>query len=177
MKNLTCPIPDNINPLQSNGFMFTINKLPSISFFCQEANLPGLDLPKADFTSPLVNSGNPGDKLFFADLNITFLVDEKMTNYKAIAEWMMALGFPQSYDQYTSFIADRTDALNTNEARAAVSDGVLQIMDSSNNVVQTITFIDMFPTSLSSLQLQTTSGDTNYLAGQASFVYTLYKFT
>lgn len=175
MLPLTCPIPNNINPLQSNGFMFGINKLPSVSFFCQEANLPGLTLPSADMATPLVDTPIPGEKLEFAELSITFLIDEDMSNYVAIHNWMIGLGFPKSHSQYTSYI--QTNKLNPNELLVGYSDGVLQIMNSSNNPVRTITFRDMFPVELQSLQLQSTNSETTYLAGNATFKYTLYEFT
>lgn len=177
MQTLTCPIPNNINPLQSNGFLFTINKLPEISFFCQEATLPGIDLPRAVQSSPLIDDSHPGDKLTFGELAITFLVDENMSNYKAIADWMMGLGFPKDHAQYTNWINQHRTFPTDGESSAGVSDGILQILNSSNNAIQTIQFRDMFPTSLSSLQLQTTNGDTTYLAGNANFVFTLYEFS
>lgn len=177
MPTLTCPIPTNINPLQSNGFLFTVNKLPEISFFCQEATLPAMDLPRAVQATPLVDDSHPGDKLNFGELNITFLVDEDMANYKAIADWMMGLGFPKSHSQFTNWVSQHRTFPSDQDGMASVSDGVLQILNSSNNAIQTITFRDMYPSSLSSLQLQTTSGDTTYLAGTVSFVFTLYEFS
>lgn len=177
MQTLTCPIPSNINPLQSNGFMFSISKLPSISFFCQEASLPSLDLPAAVQSTPLVDAAQPGDKVQFGEMTVTFLVDEGMANYKAVADWMMGLGFPKDHAQFTNWIAQHKSFPSDRDGVASVSDGVLQILNSSNNPIQTIVFRDMFPTSLSSLQLQSTTNDTTYLAGTASFVYTLYEFT
>jgi hypothetical protein len=176
MQTLTCPIPNNINPLQSNGFMFTILKLPEIQFFCQEANLPGLDLPPATQYTSIVDGPHPGDKLLFGDLNITFLIDENMTNWKALYDWMVGLGFPESHEQFSKFITSRTNPVNPNVSIASVSDAVLQILNSANKPVSTIQFRDLFPTALSSIQMQSTTQDTMYLAGQATFKYTLYQF-
>lgn len=177
MQPLTCPIPANINPLQSNGFLFGIQKLPEISFFCQEANLPELTLPTADMASPLVDMPLPGDKPNFGELSITFLIDEEMINYVAIHNWLIGLGFPESHEQYANFISARTDQLNQNPLVAGYSDGTLQILGASNKAVRTIRFVDLVPTSLNSLQLQSTTSETTYLAGNATFRYTLYKFT
>lgn len=176
MQPLTCPIPANINPLQSNGFLFGIQKLPDISFFCQEVNIPELMLPNSEYATPLVNVRMPGDKPVFGDLSLTFLIDETMGNYVSIHNWLMGLGFPESQTQYNDFITARTDALNSNPQMAAVSDGILQVLNSSNTVAKTIRFIDLFPTSLSSLTLQSTTQDTQYLAGVVTFGYTLYRF-
>ena len=175
MPTLSCPIPSNLNPLQSNGFMFAINKLPSVSFFCQEANLPGLTLPPAEVSSVFIDYPIPGEKLVFDDLQITFLIDENMENFMAIYNWMVGLGFPKLHEQYKQFV--NSNDINPNELVAGYSDGVLQILNSSNNPIRTATFRDLFPTSLQSLQLQSTTNDTTYLAGNATFKYTLYEFT
>lgn len=176
MQTLTCPVPDNINPLQSNGFMFNILKLPEIQFFCQEVSIPEIAMPYVSMATPLVNTKFPGDKPDYGDLTVQFLIDESMDNYVAIHRWLIGMGFPESWEQYTDFIYGRTSNLNiSNETAAAVSDGVLQILNSSNNVARTIYFTDIFPTSLNSLQLQSSTQDTTYLAGVATFGYTLYR--
>lgn len=174
MQTLTCPIPQNINPLQSNGFLFAINKLPELQYFCQEANIPSIDLPSPEMPTPLVNAPIPGEKLQFGDLNITFMIDEEMRNYIAIHEWMIGLGFPRSHQQYRDFLS--RDNMARTELSKGYSDGVLQILNSSNHANRTIVFRDIFPVSLQSLQMQSTSTDTIYLVGNATFKYTLYEF-
>lgn len=176
MQPLTCPIPANINPLQSNGFLFGIQKLPELSFFCQEVNVPELMLPLAEMATSLVNSRLPGDKPMFGDLTVNFLIDETMSNFVGIYDWLVGMGFPETSQQYADLIAARTDALNRNAYAASVSDATLQILNSSNNPVRTIRFIDLFPTSLSSLTLSSTTTDTQYLIGVATFGYTYYVF-
>ena len=172
MPNLTCPIPSNINPLQSNGFLFSITKLPDIKYFCQEASIPDISLPPAIQASPLYDSPIPGDKLDFTDLTITFLMDEDMTNYMAINDWMMGLGFPKSHAQYTAFIDRQINSYT--ELSAGYSDGTLQILNSANNAVRTVRFIDMYPRALGSITLTSTTDSTTYLAGQATFAYTYH---
>jgi hypothetical protein len=176
MQTLTCPIPANINPLQSNGFLFGIQKLPEISFFCQEATLPDLQAPPAEMETPLVVVPVPGEKLSFGDLAITFLIDEGMYNYVAVHNWMIGLGFPESHEQYKNFINSRINELSRNELLGGYSDGTLQILNSTNNATRTVRFVDLFPTSLQQITLQSTTQDTTYLAATATFRYTTYRF-
>lgn len=175
MQPLTCPFPSNINPLQSNGFMFAISKLPEVTYFCQEAVLPSLSLPVAEISSPLVNYPIPGEKLTFGELEITFLIDEEMVNYKAVHDWMVGLGFPRQREQYRNFL--NKDSIAISELSKGYSDATLQILSSANNPIRTIMFKDVFPTNLSSIQLQSTADSTIYLAGNATFMYTVYEFT
>lgn len=176
MQTLTCSVPNNINPLQTNGFLFTITKYPGLQYFCQELTLPGLELPAAIQVSPLVDIPHPGDKLTFNPLEVNFLIDETMSNWKAIHNWMVGLGFPRNHDQFKSYIETHTDALNRTVTNASVSEATLSILNSSNNSAAVIQFYDLFPISLSSLQFQTTTSDTQYFTGQATFGYTLYEF-
>lgn len=167
---LTCPVPDNISPLSPNGFLFSIQRLPELTYFCQEATLPSVSLGTADIATPFVKYPLPGEHLDFSDLTVQFLVDAEMKNYKAVFNWLNGLGFPESYDQYTGE--------NTSDKRvfnADMSDATLSILNNANVPVQTIQFQDCIPTSLSSLVLTSTSQDVNYLFGEVTFKYTLYK--
>lgn len=176
MQTLSCPIPNNINPLQNNGFMFSILKLPELNYFCQEVTLPNIDSPAAEMDTPLVMNPMPGDKMTFGELSIQFLIDEDLTNYKALHNWMVSIGFPKSHEQYRNFINERTNSLTPSELNASYSDCVLAILNSSNRPASTIRYIDAFPTSLAQLTLQSTTSDTQYLAAQATFRYTYYQF-
>ena len=172
---ISCPIPDNISPLSPNGFMFTVNKLPQINFFCQQVNLPGITLGAPDFGNPFNVAPIPGDTLTYDTLDVQFLVDENMENYRSIYNWVVALGFPENYQQYLNFI-NSADLNQTSELAKNYSDASLVILGSSNTPVQTIQFHDAFPISISSLTFQSTNQDVQYLVGNATFRYGYYKF-
>jgi hypothetical protein len=175
MANLTCPFPSNINPLSPNGFMFNITKLPDVNFFCQSINLPGLNLPSITQGTPFSDAEIPGEKLTYDTLELQFIVDEQMLNYTSVHNWITALGFPQNYDQYINFV-NQDQKNTTNELMQNYSDGVLQILNNSNNPIKTVHFRDLFPTALSALTFLSTSDDVQYLVGNVSFKYTYYEF-
>lgn len=156
--NLSCPMPENVNPLSPNGFMFQIQKLPTLTYFCQRVSLPPVSLPTANQATPFVSIGFKGEVLDYADLTVEFLVDSKMENYKAINQWMTD-GFPNNEPPEDFF-----------------SDGFLHVLDTQNNVIQSIQFANMTPISLEGLTFDTTSADVQYLVGSATFRYTYYKF-
>jgi hypothetical protein len=171
---ISCPVPTNINPLSPNGFMFGIHKLPSISFFCQSVNLPGLTLGAPEFGNPFNVAPIPGETLTYDQLTVQFLVDESMANYQAIYNWIVALGFPESYDQYITFTGNDTN--NYSELAKNYSDATLQILTGNNNVAKSVQFIDLFPIGIDSLQFAGTNNDVQYLIGNATFRYGFYKF-
>jgi hypothetical protein len=170
---LSCPVPENINPLSPNGYMFSIQRLPKVSFFCQEVNLPTLTLGSTQQSTPLSQAILAGETLDFAPLTIQFLVDNVMGNYKSIHDWMIGLGFPENHEQYQSMLNNAPAGSNLNKS---YSDGTLIVLGNSNNTIQTIQFVDLIPESLDSLTFVSTSQDVQYLAGSATFRYSYYKF-
>jgi hypothetical protein len=171
----TCPTPDNINPLSPVGFQFSIQKLPALSFFCQEVNLPGITLGDPEFVNPFARVPIPGETLTYDQLTIQFLVDEDMANYKSVYNWLVALGFPESYTQYTSFLTEEQRG-QLNELASNYSDATLTILTNNNRPSQTVEFIDLFPTNIDSLQFSSVQQDVQYLIGRATFRFSYYKF-
>jgi hypothetical protein len=172
---ITCPIPSNINPLSPNGFMFSIQKLPELNFFAQSVNLPGITLGAPEYGNPFQVQPIPGESLTYDQLTVQFLIDETMTNYQAIYNWIVALGFPNDYEQYTTFVSEDNRGI-TSELATNYSDATLQILSGNNQVVKTVQFVDLFPIALDSLQFAGTNTDVQYLIGNATFRYGYYKF-
>lgn len=170
---LTCPVPENINPLSPNGFMFSIARIPEVTYFCQEVNIPEVSLSTVEQGSPFVRIPLPGDTLDFGELNVQFLVDSQMSNYKALFNWIRGLGFPENNRQYTQQI---TNSYSLNEGAAAYSDATLTALSNKNVPAGTVLFKDCVITSLSGLVFTSTSNDVQYLVGNASFKYSYFKF-
>jgi len=98
-----------------------------------------------------------------------------MANYKAIYNWIVALGFPQSYDQYITFVnQDQRGALA--ELARNYSDATLQILSGTNVPSQIVQFNDLFPVSIDSIVFESTNQDVQYVVGNATFRYGYYKF-
>ena len=86
-------LPTNLNYLSPVNFDLVINKLPKTRYFCVGATLPNVNFSEASLDTKLaITSYVPGDKITFDPLNVRFIVDEDMTNYKEIFNWIMSLG-------------------------------------------------------------------------------------
>jgi hypothetical protein len=169
------PVPQKITPLSPNGFMFSIQKLPEVSYFCQNVDLPGITLGTPDFTNPFASIPIPGDHLTYDTLNIRFQIDEQMINYKAIYNWIIALGFPQNYQQYINLL-NSAQVASLSELAKNSSDGTLLILDHANNVTQTVKYHDMFPISIETVGFESTNTDVPYIVGSATFKFSYYEF-
>lgn len=169
------------NFLRPNAFRFTIDLLPNVHYTCQSANLPSLQLGNAVQPTPFVDIPVVGDKLVYGDFTIRFLIAEDMSNYLELFEWLVALGFPNSYDQYKSFTGERLNKFpfyNTGKGTTdtlVYSDCTLTILDSNNVPKTNIIFKDMFPVSVEALDFDVTSTSVDYFVGIASFKYKTFE--
>ena len=109
---------DYASPIQ---FRFKCTKLPEVEFTCQTANIPGISLGSATQPTPLVDVAIPGDKLSYQSLDISFLVDENLNNYKEIHDWLVGLGFPQNYTQFQDLAAGSADRFPGSTASSAAT--------------------------------------------------------
>lgn len=175
MANLVCPNPSNTNFLSPNGFVLQIQKLPELNYFCQSASLPAIFLTPGIQSSPLSAIKVPGDEIQFDDLNVQFLIDENMANYNAIFAWINGLGFPKTHDQYKEFLAQYN--VDYSELMKGYSDATFIVLGSSFNPVRSYKIIDLFPTSLTTLEFTNASNDVNYLVGNATFSYSYYELS
>ena len=74
----------NTDLLQSSKFIFTIPRLAEVQFFCQAANIPGVNTQSTVQLSPFKDMSVPGDKMEYEDLNVEFLLDEELKSWSSI---------------------------------------------------------------------------------------------
>ena len=178
---------DYASPIQ---FRFKCTKLPEVEFTCQTANIPGISLGSATQPTPLVDIPIPGDKISFQSLDINFLVDENLNNYKEIHDWLIGIGFPQNYTQFQNLQAEGSDRFPGSTRSTAASgtstpqplseggtysDATLTILNSKNIAKTEIRFQNVYPTSLGSLSYDVKLTDVDYLQAAVSFNYMYYE--
>ena len=162
--------PSNKNMLSPTGFRFVLNRTPNINYFTYSAPIPTLSLGDYDQQTPFVALPYPGDKLRFEPLSLRFRVDEDLVNYMEIHNWLISLGYPESFDQ-NAFKSGQALAFKNNDV---YSDGSLIVMSSNQNPNLNINFEDMFPVSLTELTFDASLDDIQYLEGTVTFRYKLY---
>jgi hypothetical protein len=166
---------DNRNFLSPTGFKFTLTRTPKVSFFCNQANIPDLNLGVAVQPSYLKDLETPGDKIVFGDLNLRFLVDENLENYMEIQNWIRGLGFPEKLSQFADLEENGLVKGNYLKDRQNIySDGTLQVLSSNQLPNFQVIFKDLFPYSLSTVTFDSTDTDIQYFTADVSFKYTIY---
>ena len=178
---------DYASPVQ---FRFKITKLPKTEYFVQTANLPSITLDEVSQATRLQTIKMPGSTLSFGTLDLSFLVDENLDNYKELHDWMIGLGSPESDEQFAALLRTGNDRFPGSTASSAVtgsnapaplnegaiySDATLTILNSKNIAKTEIRFKNVYPTSLGSLSYDVKQSDVSYLQASASFSYMFYE--
>jgi len=154
--------PNFLSPL---SYKFVLKRTPNINFNVQTVRLPGLSLSATETATPFVTMPNSG-KITFSPLAITFRVNEDMSDYLEIHNWMKGLGSPTSFTEYAA-LKQSTFGL--------YSDATLVINNSRRLSNISVTFIDMFPIELSDLQFTTMDVDVNYIECTVDFRFLRYE--
>ena len=175
----------------STQWRLAFSRLPKTTWFCVTANIPGISLGEAMFPTPLGTVSITGDKLTFETLNVTFIVDEELQNYRELWDWLIGLGSPVKHSQWADVLEQGDSAHRRTESAAPdssnrqqatpteanlYSDGSLIIYNSKNIAKVEVKFKSMFPISLSSLEYTQESTDVEYFKASASFRYLYYEF-
>ena len=168
---------DNRNFLSPTGFKFGLKRSPGVAFFCNQANIPALDLGVAEQPTYLKDIPIPGDKIQFGDLNLRFLVDEDLVNFMEIQNWIRGLGFPESLAEFNELKDQAILGPMGKSTEDVYSDGTLQILSSNLVPKFQVVFSDLFPYSLSTVTFDATDTDIDYFTADVSFKYTIYNLT
>ena len=185
--------PSKLDYASPTQFKFQIAKLPKVEYFCTSANIPQIDLTSVQQDTPLADIPLPGVKLSFSDLNVTFMVDENLENYREIHGWLTGLGFPKSRTQFKTLVDAAKDRFPTGGKSDSVadpgkvvgaptplgpafSDATLMVLSSKNNANIEVRFSDVFPVSLTGLEFNQQAGDIEYLTATVTMKYKIYEF-
>lgn len=171
-------IPSNKNFLSPLGFVFNIKKTPHVNYFIQSATLPGVKLGQSDIQTPFNKIPLPGDHLEFSNFEITFRVDEDLKNYEEIFFWMVALGFPDNFTQFSK-IADKRGSFGGGVSNRATGEGIyseisLAILNSVKAPIVEFVFQNAYPVQMSDITFDTKMTDVDYIDCTVTFGYDSY---
>ena len=173
-------------------FKFQISKLPRVEFNSIQANIPGITLTELNQPTRLMPVRIPGNDMTFEDLNVTFIVDEDLTNYRSVHDWMAGLAQMDSDDKYRALITDGGDRMplsqqnNSQDAGrvtsatndgAIFSDAKLIILSAKNIPIIELSFEDTYPKALSALDYNQNATDIEYLQATVTLGYKKHTYT
>ena len=102
------------------------------------------------------------------------MVDENLSNYQEIFNWMVNIGAPSDHSQFNK--RARADGLDMPGDRNLYSEIQISILSNKNNPIVRTTLHDSFPLNLSGLTYTTQETDATYLTADVTFAYSYYEF-
>ena len=165
--------PNNVNFLSPLGFNFAIKKLPNTNYFVQSVNVPSVQMGDAIMPTPFVNIPTIGDRISYAEFQVSFKVDEDLRNYIELYDWMVQLGFPEDFSQAKNIYEKQNNV--DFMAEGPYSDATITILNSAMRPNLEVLFEDAYPISLSDLQFSATSPSVDYIECQVTFRYKLFR--
>ena len=155
--------PKTLNTLQPNEFRVVFHRIPNLVYFCQKANLPGITINESNFPSPYATPiRHPMGGLVYENFEMEFLVSEDMKNWKELHDWITKI--PPTKDFLNAY----------NDYHENFSDATLVIMNSMSKPILAVHFRDCYPSSLGSMDFQTSVSDISPVLCTVSFGFTGY---
>jgi len=160
--DITTRQPSNTNYVLNTGFYFNIFRMPNVQYFCQEANLPGVNAGEIRQPTRFIDVKHPTTKLRFDELNVSFIVDEDLGNWRECFDWLKSI----------VNIEDTTDFLSPEDH---YSDATLTILNSNMRENVRVKFKNCFPTNLTGLQFSTTPSDSETQTATLTLMFDSYE--
>ena len=156
------PLTDNFNYMKPTDFAVRIDRkrFHNLQFFANTITHPSVSVNTPALSVPrLQNMAVPGDTYNVSELMMDVLVDEDMTCYIEMYNWLNTT-VQRNYKPKHERIRDQY---------VPESDIIVSILSSHNNTIKTIKYIDCVPTSIGNLTLQSTVNDDPPLTFPVSF--------
>lgn len=166
--------PSNINLLHPNKFTLTFQRLPEMQYFCQGASVPGVSMGEAPRNTPFVDLYSPGEKIIYDLLNVTFFVDEELKSWLGVHDWIRAMTFPETFEEYLK-LGSQVKHMPQRPEFPQFSDATLTLYSSSFKPYYRFKFVDCFPISLSSFVVSAEQSPDNVITADASFRFAYYR--
>jgi len=148
--------PSTTNLVQPTKYIVSFPEISETMYFCQKANIPGVSLGTALQQTPNLDLYHSGTKIEYNTFDMTFLVNEDLSAWTTIYNWMKDLSSVEN--SYT-------------QRRASKKQAILTVMSNLNNPKMRVKFNNIFPLSLSDLEFDTTLSAEEHITATVSFRY------
>lgn len=155
---------DNLNYLSGNRAVLTIPGLTDTNYTLQSFPLPDIFLPAARIESPFAVQPFMGDKVEYEPLKVSFIVNENLSNWLELHNWLRNLGAPEDKKEFRNKTLEFQDVLIT-------------VYNSHNNPILGFKFIDCVPTRLQGIDFTETISETEHKVVTFELEYQRYDIS
>ena len=145
-------LTSNVNLLSPNGFKLVIDHISfaNVEYFVTSFTIPSISIAEVETPHKGHFSYFAGEPVRFDAVSMRFAIDEDMTNYREIYDWLQK---------------------NHNTPALQSSDMSLIVLTSHNNVNKHFRFTNAFPTNLRGVEFNVQTQDVEYLQADVTFRY------
>lgn len=148
--------PENTNYLQATKFLLSFPAIADTSFFCQKVNIPGATLPEMLRVTPTTDLYTPGTRLVYNTMDIEFSINENLSSWLIIYDWMRDNSTPGSF-------------------RYRNVDAIVTVLSNMNNPKLRIKYSNVFPTALTDIEFDTRLSAEQHISASATFRFDFYE--
>jgi hypothetical protein len=167
---------DNINVLYNNQFKLVFGRgTDQMELMVQRANIPGIrvsDQPQPTTLGTTIPV--PSLAVAFEPLNVEFIVDSNLSNWKSLYSWIRNISNIADDDSYNLVYSDwhYQASLLIYDPLSKIS---TQAQTGCNNVLLSVNFKHIIPVALSGINFQSDSADLLIQKATCSFKYSHYE--
>jgi len=147
----------NNNLLPLTGFKLSVgtDQFKHLRHFAVSANMPGCNIGEVSTTYRNLSGYVPSDHISYDSLNIRFAVDESMVVYDEVFQWLSSC---------------------TSSNVIPVHDIVLNFLTSKFNISRSVSFSNVFPSSISGINFDVQNTEVEYAYIDVIFRYDNFVF-
>jgi hypothetical protein len=151
---------NSANVSKSENAVMSIEGLKVSSFFITNFTIPGISTGTTDIPNPFKTHNAPGTRLTFEELSFTMIVTEDFSNWLEVYEW----------------IKEGNNGFTFSTADMSKRHGSIYITTNNMNAKYRIEFKNMFPTTLSSIDVDVQQQEPVPLQANCTMFYESYDF-
>ena len=157
--------PTDVNYLYQTFFRLQIPLFPKLNYFCQRVTLPGFGTSSPiDRPTRFASLKIPETRVTFDNLEVTFLVDKNLENWREIQNWMKRIYLVKDHNSILPNSKDHTTNAN------------LILLNSAMNPNLRVQFNNLFPVSLTGFDFDSSVTDFTPFTATVTFAYDTYEF-
>lgn len=149
--------------LNGTNFVVVVDKFKGIVFFTNEVTIPGMSLEHPLQPNPFADIKRVGDRIQYDQLSLNFKVNEDLSNWRELVDWMRGVTFPDNYDQYRL-------ATSPSEKEASLfTDITVTVLSNFKKPILNLVFKNCLPASLGGFTFSSTDTDIATVGCDISF--------
>lgn len=167
----------SIDPLYNNSFQLVLNRdSDQFELMVQRVNLPGLSI--GDQPQPTTLGTTipiPSLSASFETLNVEFIVDANLTNWKKLFSWLRQLSnIENDHENNICYSKWHESSATLKLFNQDVKYPTQDTADCANQTICTITFVNLIPIALSGINFQSDTTDLVIQKATCKFKYSYY---